>query len=349
MHTAARQVGPWSDGLTVSAAVKARHSDIMAALDANGYYTTTGFLGADACAAMRLEAEQLYASGEFMQSVSTDAHGQRFAKEGVHAVELDGDEWDRAAWLLEYTAQVMATVPAALNSHSPELCISEAAYGTKLAVATAGCGSKYPKHVDNSGSPDQRKLTMIYYLNPEWAPAMGGHLRLHLGGIDDEPVDISPEGDRVVLFWSDLIVHEVLPNLAPRGDRVRGDRYALTLWLVSGCQSQICDESQPAWQTVLAHFPRGDPIKDGTKPSTTQRVQAEAVASAVRALSGRELCDLASQAGVAIGAVGTPQDNDAAEGTDWWEAVVTHPTLPPSERVRGREQVEKDIIQILNR
>jgi hypothetical protein len=215
--------------MDVAAAVDARRADIHAALSAEGYFTATGFLGADVCAAMRLEAEQLYAGGEFVQSVSTDAHGQRFNKEGVHAVELDGDEWDRAAWLLEYTAQAMASVPAALNAQWPELAMSEAAYGTKLAVATAGCGSKYPKHVDNSdGSPDHRKLTMIYYLNPRWAPAMGGHLRLYPSVEQDgtepepEPVDITPEGDRVVMFWSDLCVHEVLPNLAPRGDRANG-------------------------------------------------------------------------------------------------------------------------------
>ena len=348
VHTAARHAGPWTEGLSVRTAVDTRRGDIMASLAADGYYTTTGFLGADACAMMRAEAEQLYAGGEFMQSVSTDAHGQTFDKEGVHAVELDGDEWDRAAWLLEYTTQVMATIPSMLNAQWPELCMSDAAYGTKLAVATAGCGSKYPKHVDNSGPPDQRKLTVIYYLNPEWAPAMGGHLRLHVGGTEDEPVDITPEGDRVVMFWSDLCVHEVLPNLAPRGDRARGDRYALTLWLVSSSNSQICDETQPAWKTVLAHFPRNGASGD-SEPSAEARAQAEAIIAAVRALSGRELCELASQAGVAIGAVGTPQDDDAVEGTEWWDAVATHPTLTPSERVRGRENVEADVICILNR
>ena len=86
----------------------------------------------------------------------------------------------------------------------------------------------------------------------------------------------------------------------------------------------------------------------GSEQSAEERAQAEAVARAVRALSGRELCDLASQAGVAIGAVGTPQADDAAEGTEWWETVATHPTLTPSERVRGREQVEADVIRILN-
>ena len=74
-------------------------------------------------------------------------------------------------------AQAMATVPPAFAARWPALRMSASQYGTKLAVATAGCGSKYPKHVDNSGLPDQRKLTIIYYLNPGYQPAHGGALR----------------------------------------------------------------------------------------------------------------------------------------------------------------------------
>ena len=86
---------------------------------------------------------------------------------------------------------MLATLPAALNSCFPGLEVSGGAYGTKLAVATAGCGSKYPKHVDNSGLPDQRKLTMIYYLNPAWEPADAGELRLFLPE-PAPPLDLSP-------------------------------------------------------------------------------------------------------------------------------------------------------------
>ena len=73
---------------------------------------------------MRAEAVELFDAGEFVQSQSTDASGQRFDKPGVHALELDGDEWDRAGWLLEYTSQALATLPAALNSRFPELEVS---------------------------------------------------------------------------------------------------------------------------------------------------------------------------------------------------------------------------------
>ena len=33
-----------------------------------------------------------------------------------------------------------------------------------------------------------------------------------------EPLDLPPEGDRLVMFWSDLCVHEDLPNLAATTD-----------------------------------------------------------------------------------------------------------------------------------
>jgi hypothetical protein len=129
-----------------------------------------------------------------------------------------------------------------------------------------------------------------------------------------------------------------------------GDRYALTLWFCADASSQICDESQPAWQTVLRHFPRGDAGNAAaSRQSREERAQAESVAGAVRALSASELCALASQAGVAIGGVGASQEGDALEGSEWWNAVATHPTLTPSERVRGRGAVEADVISILNR
>lgn len=64
-----------------------------------------------------------------------------------------------------------------MTHYFPDSAISSSTYGSKLAVATGG-GSKYPKHVDNVALPDQRKLTVILYLNPEWDEANGGEIRL---------------------------------------------------------------------------------------------------------------------------------------------------------------------------
>ncbi|CAN0101742.1 unnamed protein product, partial [Hapterophycus canaliculatus] len=82
------------------------------------------------------------------------------------------------------------------------------------------------------------QITALYYLNPSWTPSMGGQLRVHMnagaesgarGGCcpradesEGRKWDIEPLLDRLVLFRSDLVDHEVLPAFAPR--------LAVTLW-----------------------------------------------------------------------------------------------------------------------
>ena len=132
-----------------------------------------------------------------------------------------------------------------------------------LAVYPRG-GAKYVRHLDNVCVPfgrgkqcNGRRLTAVYYLqappqkpNKEVAsegeaisetgaaaaaaasptadpPFQAGALRIFAAGaIDSDPrLDVSPDSDRLVLFWSDSRVpHAVLPT-GP-GE----DRYAITLW-----------------------------------------------------------------------------------------------------------------------
>jgi len=206
--------------------------EMWVGLQTAGFYTKEGFLGNDACKNMRGESESLFLNGKFFQSQSLTSSGRHFSKPGVHACELDGssyEEWEAAPHLLAYTREVILTLPAMLNNLQPSLNMSTRLYGTKLAVAT-GNGSKYPKHVDNNGEvlgePDLRKLTFIYYLNPGWRAENGGALRVWDRG--GTCVDTYPEGDRLFVFWSDDLVHEVLANEDPAFPR-----YALTLWLVT--------------------------------------------------------------------------------------------------------------------
>eukprot|EP00752_Nemacystus_decipiens_P002980 g2766.t2 len=105
-----------------------------------------------------------------------------------------------------------------------------------------GDGTGYVRHRDTpentQGSEEaERKITALYYLNPDWRPSMGGQLRVHLDGPETKAAggsrdvdksgggrkwDIEPVLDRLVLFRSDLVDHEVLPAFAPR--------LAVTLW-----------------------------------------------------------------------------------------------------------------------
>eukprot|EP00521_Asterionellopsis_glacialis_P010253 CAMPEP_0195306596 /NCGR_PEP_ID=MMETSP0707-20130614/37280_1 /TAXON_ID=33640 /ORGANISM="Asterionellopsis glacialis, Strain CCMP134" /LENGTH=276 /DNA_ID=CAMNT_0040370817 /DNA_START=274 /DNA_END=1104 /DNA_ORIENTATION=- len=161
-------------------------------------------------------------------------------------------------------------------SSSSSFHLSATSFNAKLAVTSPG-GSVYPLHIDNPQGlsvGDTRKLTCILYLNPDYQPGDGGELRIyhHQNGpqsssssrnetttttkddddddgtviaapSDDEChyIDLTPEGGKMVLFWSDEIPHEVLPT-APDVDDPHNnvsedntssllDRYALTVWI----------------------------------------------------------------------------------------------------------------------
>jgi len=82
-------------------------------------------------------------------------------------------------------------------------------------------GSFYKRHLDQFKKDDQRKLSVICYLNKDWKEADGGQLRMFIG---NESKDILPLAGRLVCFRSDLLEHEVLP--ATR------ERLSLTGWLI---------------------------------------------------------------------------------------------------------------------
>lgn len=82
-------------------------------------------------------------------------------------------------------------------------------------------GSFYKRHLDQFRADDHRKLSVICYLNQNWAENDGGQLRMYL---PEEIRDILPVGGRLVCFRSDQIEHEVLP--ATR------NRMSLTGWIL---------------------------------------------------------------------------------------------------------------------
>ena len=56
-------------------------------------------------------------------------------------------------------------------------------------------------------------MTAIYYANSTWSPEVGGLLRLHVSA---GPIDVAPMLDRLFVFLSERVEHEVLPARAPR-------------------------------------------------------------------------------------------------------------------------------------
>ena len=215
------------------------------------YVVFDDVLGNDVRGAMLEDALALRRRDRFGPSQSVGSDGVPFDKEAVLSCEVEPTDFDDAPHLLAFTRDWLLTLPPALNALLGAERVSPSEYGTKLAVQMAS--GRYPRHVDNacadgSGPADKRWLTVIFYLQDDrWRG--GGALRLWVpdGDGPGEPVDVEPVGDRLVCFFSDRIVHEVLPTEDP--DALR---YAHTLWLVN---EGVCDASRPGQATVAAHFP----------------------------------------------------------------------------------------------
>jgi len=76
-----------------------------------------------------------------------------------------------------------------------------------------GQGSAYKKHKDQFKTDNNRKFSLICYLNDDWVAADGGQLVVYQNG---EAQTISPNAQKAVFFRSDEMEHEVLLANKPR-------------------------------------------------------------------------------------------------------------------------------------
>lgn len=83
-------------------------------------------------------------------------------------------------------------------------------------------GSFYKKHIDQFRNNDNRKYSMIMYLNENWEKNDGGELCIHY---QNSIQNISPTNGKTVFFQSNELEHEVLITNKPR--------MSITGWLKS--------------------------------------------------------------------------------------------------------------------
>jgi Rps23 Pro-64 3,4-dihydroxylase Tpa1-like proline 4-hydroxylase len=142
-----------------------------------------------------------------------------------------------------------------LNQILPDDCHLTGDEQTNKLAVCLGDGSYYDKHIDNLGGTsdagDRRKLTALLYMQPPGShkgqPAYpnekveddprGGYFRAYDVPEMGDVTCIAPRGDRLVLFWSDSLVHDVSPSFAPNGDQDK--RWALTVWFIADKDGKI--------------------------------------------------------------------------------------------------------------
>ena len=128
---------------------------------------------------------------------------------------------DLTTWVEEDAAEPLGSVFLAFAELMPMLS-QDLRIGLQRFALQAACyqdGAAYHRHVDAFRGDPSRRVTVIWYLNPDWTAEVGGALRVWRKGVAE---DVDPLLDRMVIFLSDQVPHEVLA--------AQGPRFALTAW-----------------------------------------------------------------------------------------------------------------------
>ena len=79
----------------------------------------------------------------------------------------------------------------------------------------------YRRHLDSFKGNNARRITVVSYLNEDWAAEDGGAIRLYNG--NEVLTDILPYGGTLLIFVSEAIPHEVLA--------AHRSRFSVAAWL----------------------------------------------------------------------------------------------------------------------
>ncbi|CAE8639042.1 unnamed protein product, partial [Polarella glacialis] len=239
-----------------------RVAEIRDQLKSCGLAVVDGIFSDDGASAKQLKdyALDLYSSGCMQAGVITEDTQEADADEVTSQRVDPSDRGDFVCWLRldgtcdgdEDTQKVPADNVAAVRSAAAVLCTQLALRICNLvrqsldeqlapslimtAVYPPGQGAHFREHLDNPNG-DGRLLTAVYYVNDGWAAKDGALLRAKLprqsredGTCHDCQVrDIIPRADRLVLFQSDRVRHEVTPNARP-DTSASAHRCAFTIW-----------------------------------------------------------------------------------------------------------------------
>ncbi len=162
--------------------------------------------------ALREEAKALWQAGNF--------HNAKVGREGEKVkseIRNDHIHWLDETNLSDVQMSYFAVLNEIKDRLNRELFLGIASFEGHYAIYPEG--SFYKAHLDRFQDADERVLSCILYLNDNWQPDFGGQLRLHL---EEKTLDIEPEGGTMVIFYSDRVLHEVLPANA--------ERWSLTGW-----------------------------------------------------------------------------------------------------------------------
>ena len=267
------------------ALIKGPGDELSLDIDPNALAVVDNFLGKDLITAMRAEAESLLPTMVPSQSTRWDEETQTvvpYEKKGVLSTQIEGGAkgYEKSPRLVEYIVTLTSHLSHKLNQLLPDAYHLAGDEQTNKLAVCLGDGSYYDKHIDNLGSTstsdagDRRKLTALIYLQPPGShngqPAYpneseeddprGGYFRAYDVPEEDDVTCIAPRGDRLILFWSDTLVHDVSPSfcISPDGD---DKRWALTIWFIADKKQGVIRATDASIEEK--HFGSGTGIGKG--------------------------------------------------------------------------------------
>lgn len=183
-------------------------------LGSAGFFVIDDFLGAEAARAIRAEALALAHEGRLRPAGLSRGEGLRFER----AARGDEIAWLDPAEATPSLRGLLETLERLRDEIKQSAYLGLRRYEVQVARYENGAG--YVRHLDAFAGGPNRMLTAVYYLNDGWVPEHGGALRVFPAG--GEATEIAPVLDRLVVFLSARLEHEVRPSWA--------DRLAVTAW-----------------------------------------------------------------------------------------------------------------------
>jgi SM-20-related protein len=182
------------------------------ALHEHGWFVRDALLGPSAAMGVHDVVEELANHGRL--------HPAGLSRGASHRLD-DAVRGDAIAWIAADEAPLaLAPLTAVFVSLRDDLNRMAYLGLDRIEIQVArypGGGARYDRHRDAfrtlPGGRPNRRVTAIYYANPGWRPEAGGVLRLHLEG---GAHDVAPLLDRLLVFLSERVDHEVLPARVPR-------------------------------------------------------------------------------------------------------------------------------------
>lgn len=181
----------------------------------NGYHLIENFLPEDAWQDIYNQAQRLHETNTFLQAKI----GQRAQNQQNLQIRSDAIHWvDESEAYPELTAYFSTT-------NALRLALNEALFlglqELEAHFAVYQPGAFYRKHCDQFATTKNRKISCVYYLNPDWQETDGGQIELYDKN-DATLATVYPLKNRFICFNSELL-HEV--------HETKRLRFSLTGWM----------------------------------------------------------------------------------------------------------------------